>query len=122
MVSMSPRWVSLKLWAETEESPPQSVNATRAGANERKKRIAILLCESRCPEIPNFVSVNPELRVFQYLGLVYFLPLSGQLLFWPGKGFAETMSSALTHPGVPTAKRVLARDASSRAVLLSPRR
>src|SRR5262249_11967866 len=83
---------------------------------------AILFCESRCPEIPNFVSVNPELRVFQYLGLVYFLPLSGQLLFWPGKGFAETMSSALTHPGVPTAKRVLARDARSRAVLLSLRR
>ena len=28
----------------------------------------------------------------------------------------------VTHPGVPTAKRVFARVASSRAVLLSPRR
>src|ERR1700757_4560793 len=42
--------------------------------------------------------------------------------FMPGIGLAETISSALTHPGVPTAKRVFAREASSRAVLLSPRR
>ena len=33
------------------------------------------------------------------------------MLFWPGSGLALTISSALTHPGVPIAKRVFARDA-----------
>ena len=44
--------------------------------------------------------------------------------FYPCKPgiFAATMSSALTQPGEPTGKRVLARAASSRAVLASPRK
>ena len=39
---------------------------------------------------------------------------------WSG-GLVITMSSAFTQPGEPTGKRVLARAASSRAVLTSPR-
>src|SRR5438034_11091174 len=81
---------------------------TMRGRAGGAKALASPLGESRCPKT-------------SYTDPIYF-SFYLSLCFWPGNGLALTMSSALTQPGVPIAKRVFARDASSRAVLLSPRR
>src|SRR6185437_889388 len=86
---------------------------TSSGRTGGTKALANPLGETGFPK-----PYNPARRVLcRVFSVAYF-----QLLFRPGIGLAVTISSALTHPGVPIAKRVLARDARSRAVLLSPRR
>src|SRR5690242_12742592 len=108
IVSMSLFCASEKFCADALGEVAHKASANRAGVITRSEGIG----ESSFRK--------PILKTI----LVQHLSSAGlfQLLFWPGIGLAVTISSALTHPGVPIAKRVLAREASSRAVLLSPRR
>src|ERR1700730_7981106 len=112
MVSMSPRWLSEKLCADAEDGALtlKRASASSAGASRRNEGIGISSGDGFPGQAVSRYSKN-----LRQVGLF-------QLLFWPGNGFAVTISSALTHPGVPIAKRVFAREARSRAVLLSPRR
>src|ERR1700761_7864332 len=112
---MSLFWVSLKLCAEAALGAARAASAISAGASRRKGRIILSLCEAQ--GLAETGSPKP-CGLFLYLTNT----VRVQLFLEPGIGLAGTMSSALTHPGVPIAKRVLAREARSRAVLLSPRR
>src|SRR5258708_1471489 len=110
MVSISPRWVSEKLCADVACGMPQSASANNAGASRRNEGIGRSSRRRGLQEGTLKAGVGRLHIWFGVFGPVYF------------GGFEVTMSSALTHPGVPMAKRVFAREARSRAVLLSPRR
>src|SRR5579859_5045030 len=119
MLSISLRWLSEKLSAEAAGGIAPSARANRAGRSRRSGGIANPLRVSPQGEF----LAGPVLKnAFGDASFEPFGSVNFELFFWPGGSFAAMMSSALTQPGVPTAKRVLAREARSRAVLLSPRR
>ena len=107
MVSMSVRWLSEKLSAYAACGAPQSDSASKAGRSWRNDGMKEVL----------WVKMIGSLSTVRLtmIAVIY-------SFYWVESGLAVTMSSALTQPGEPTAKRVFAREASSRAVLLSPRR
>src|SRR6202021_3927284 len=124
MVSISPRWPSEKFSADAA-GVTHSASANRAGMTRRKGGIGESSWVSFSGQVVVKTGFSKNLvgRVGLFVVAYFQLLTSVALVQLPlGGGFAVIMSSALTHPGVPIAKRVFAREARSRAVLLSPRR
>jgi hypothetical protein len=66
MASMSPRWVSEKLWAEAGNGAPQRAIANKAGARKRNEGIG----KSFCGEFPGNSCEGRHLEYVWYSGSI----------------------------------------------------
>src|SRR5919202_239575 len=113
MRSISPRWASEKLWAPAGTAAAKARKAA-AAATRRRDIIGFLL---------TFLGRYGRFAAACQLTAVSTRPAmiaAGYRISLASFGRYVAISSALTQPGEPVGSRVLARAASSRAVLKSP--